>query len=276
METEQRLEQNGDLNYSLEQQLSRKLEEQGVRAMRMDNLEAIPNGSSQLVVTTTICPLYELGNLRDSRLMTTGTVEKSRVSEKWIQGVRVNQSLQEIIGRSGRNMKVIFTFADLGVIHNSPSESDLAALDYHESQYRLAAERDLGSRGINWELIRYSDISPEFPRFISVGGGESQVDPKEIANQLAQELRDQVSFDSSVINSETGMLNKAGRRIVTSMVQSLGAELTRGLLLQYGTFDAMSTQEQALNVYYERGELLLNMTNLFEHKRRPRLDILCQ
>lgn len=273
------LHTSGERNITLgisEADFAGRLQQSGVAVHRLENLASLDISNGVLVATTTLCPHYAHGGLESSRLVEPPEgFFNSRVAIKWHEGLKVYKAIQGLLP-SGVKIKVLLTFADLGVIAGSGYENGRLenTLLYHEQLYRQAATMDLDHLGIEWEFQRYSDLKQDFPRTIGVGNGP-QADLAGAVPQVLERLNGLLCFDESVISPEGG-LSRRGRKIINSMVGSFGPELTAGFLQQYGTFDSLTTVEKGINIFFERGELLLNVTNLFPHKRRPRLDILCK
>lgn len=224
----------------------------GIPVKRAENLQILPVGRN-LVVTTTLCPLYAPGPLRGSKLLMPPLgLYDSRVRGKWSKGTETFAAIKRVVDQIGGTMRIMFTFADRGVIVNDPTTEDPTALVYHQQIYWQEALNDLRDLGISWEMQRYSDLIGDFPQF---------VDPSD-SNEI----------DISRILPD---YNKKARKIINPMLQQFGPAITYGLLQTYGTFDAITSKPNTLNLYFERGELLLNVTNLFPHKNYPRVDILC-
>jgi glycine cleavage system regulatory protein len=264
-----------DLNH-IEGQIINRLRGANLHIKRYENLGDIDVSNGNIVVTSTFCPLYTHGSLEESALITPpATIEDSRVSGKWEAALQVFNGINKITQEQGLSVHGIFTFADAGVIVAQESDLDQGVLQYHENLYQNGIDTQMGGFGLTYDFQCYSDLIPDFPAvFRSRNNRDIESYPK-LATEIARELGNDVIFAKSVINDETGTINRSGKKIIVSMLKTLGPDLTIGLLRQYGSFDAMTTKEGALNVFYERGQLLLNVTNLFEHKRNPRLDIVC-
>lgn len=263
----------------------------GVWVRKTDNVHLLDGQSDRsLIITMSICPLYEMGNLGDSHLMASpARLEHSRVAEKWRAGIKAIEAVKKTCTQRGQDVSVVLTLADLGVISRDPEREDPSVLDYHNEVYQEAAGRDLKERlGVSVETRRYSDLVPSHPRFIPATEhvlflSQDQVSYE--AEQLIQELaRSGIQFDPALIDVDTGVINKRARRIVEGLMRLKGnpsengysIELARGLMSQYGAFDAKTSRPDGLNLFIERESagLLLQVTDLFAHSRAPRVDIL--
>lgn len=272
----------------------------GLRIRKSDNLFLLDRlARDPLIVTMTLCPLYAVSSLSESRLIKTpDTIEQSRVVEKWRVGTRVFKAIAEACSKKGIGTEAVLTFADVGVITKESSEEDVSLLAYHERLYRDAAERDLrGVLGIQYSFQRYSDIHPEFPQFIRATSARSarihmeqgistrallrentglRSEVAELMNRLHQKG---MVFDPSIYDKQTGYLSGRTEEFVVSLMRQLGSgfDLTEGLMRQYGTFDAHTTLPGELNIFIERepAALLLQLTDIFPHRQNPRVDIIC-
>lgn len=266
------------------------LKEDGVWVRKTDNIHLLDGQNDQnLTITMTLCPLYEIGSLSDSHLMAPpARIEQSRVAEKWKTGIRAVESIQRTNTQRGQSVNVALTFADLGTISRNPGAEEPAVLDYHFQVYRDAAERELGERGISFELGRYSDLAASHPRFIPASEQVLFLSPNQVSAEADEMIRRLaglgVQFDPSSVDVEGGVMTKRARRIIEGLMRIKGnpeengysIELAEGLIAQYGIFDAQTSRPDGLNLFIERESagLLLQVTDLFAHSRAPRVDIL--
>jgi hypothetical protein len=266
------------------------LKSDGVWVRKTDNIHLLDGQSSgPLVVTMSLCPLYEVGNLSDSHLMSSpARIEDSRVSPKWTAGINAIESIQHTSAQRGQDVEVVLTFADRGTISRDPEREDPEILDHHFHVYQQAAEIELGEKGIRYQLQRYSNIFPEHPMFIPASEKVIYLSPDQVsaeADLLVQRLAEAgVVFEPSVVDISTATMSKKARKIIEGLMRLKGnpdeigyaIELAEGFIYQYGAFDSRTTRPDALNLFIERESagLLLQLTDLFAHSRAPRVDIL--
>lgn len=267
------------------------LKQANVSVKKADNIYLLDLITDEpLMVTMTLCPLYEVGKLSQSCLMThPASIQQSRVAEKWSAGVRALEVIQNTCVQKGQNIEAILTFADLGVISGNPENENALLLDYHQQVYQNAAQIDLGERlGINYSMQKYSDLVSMHPRFVSAGEqivymneDQAKVEVKELLQRLAILG---LKFNSNLIDLENMLIDKRAMRIIRGLMRTkddiaeatYNINLAQGLIYQYGRFDALTTHPGALNLFIERESsgLLLQVTDLFEHSRNPRIDII--
>lgn len=261
----------------LSNKLPEALKGADIPVSRINNLDLVDVLDGVLNLTMTLCPLYQVGPIESSRLlgMSDASIEASRVAKKWSLGTRVIEVVQEIT-QGEFDVRPIFTFADRGIISPADDPEIISVLDHHAEVYFQAITEEMLRLGIDsWEFYRYRELSPGFPLLFITGESLESGRPSELARRLAEDCRGRIAFDSTVFNFNTGTFNKRkGRKIVDSLFNAFGYGLTRDLLLQYGSFDAQTSLPDGLNFYFERGPLLLNVTNLFPHKHYPRIDVL--
>lgn len=239
--------------------------------LRRNHLESIREHNGRLRANITLCPLYAQGSMEQSILLDSpNAVEESRVAGKWHAGIAMIGAIQERLEQVGYSLHVVFTFADLGVLVHQNFDEAMPLLDRHRTQYETSAQSALENSGVTWEFQSYSQMGIEFPQFTDPNAGEAAEgnSRREIVDRLAREVAQYNVLDEGVI----ARFNKKVRPIVTSMLNAFGYDLARLFLLQYGTFDAITSRPGDLNCYFERGELLLNMTNLFPHGNDPEIS----
>lgn len=267
------------------------LKQANVSVKKADNVYLLDLTTDEpLTVTMTLCPLYEVGKLSQSCLMTyPASIQQSRVAEKWSAGVRALEVIQNTCVQKGQNIEAILTFADLGVISGNPENENALLLDYHHQVYQNAAQIDLRERlSINYSMQKYSDLVSMHPRFVSAGEqivyiNEDQV--KVEVKELLQRLADLgLKFNLNLVDLENMLIDKRAMKIIRGLMRTkddiaeatYNINLAQGLIYQYGRFDALTTRPDALNLFIERESsgLLLQVTDLFEHARSPRIDII--
>jgi len=244
------------------------------------HLEKVYVLGDQLPMNVTLCPLYVQGY--DSALIDPSCVgnpiEASRVGGKWTAMVETVLAVQKYLNKaqSGVIPSVNLTFADAGVLTKNPTSEDIDVLMRNEDAYRQAAGI-FTEKGIPWSLSRYSNMPIEFPRFVPAMQPDEEIRPSaaKVHDLVAKLISDGIIFDESVINPETGSLRKNPKQIVSSMIKSYGQDATEWLIRQYWLFDGHESRKNRLNLYFERGELLLRLGNLFTHGvHYPRIDII--
>lgn len=267
--TEQSVQVHSEIGQAVEQAFSLV---PGVQ--RLVGMESLHVEDNRLRMNVTLCPLYAQGTMEESTLIDSpDAVRESRVAGKWQTGIEVVRTVEQTLAASDINLHVQFTFADLGVILNSPTDEDRERLALHRNLYEQAAQEALEPLGVTWSFQSYSEMEVSFPQFISPSSDKLITGSRrDVVDALVREASESVPFDTTAMNR----FNKKIRPIVTSMVNAFGIDLSRLFLLQYGTFDAVTSRPGDLNCYFERGELLLNVTNLFPHGNDPersRVDI---
>lgn len=244
------------------------LRSSGIIVPKADNLHHLDRQTGELVITATFCPLYENGPLSQSKLLTPpGQINDSRVTAKWVTLNKAFDVVVDTAGKFNREVRGIFTFADSGVISRDPQNEDLSLLSYHEQLYQQAFARNLR---FPYAIQRYSDLMPEFPRLIASSDShpEGDITPEYLQNQ-GVEFGEEVTRENEFMGRYSKLVDKLRRNYDNSLLI--------GLIRQYGIFDRLTTRPEALNFYIERESagLLLQLTDLFAHSRRPRIDIIC-
>lgn len=243
--------------------------------LRQNHLESINDHNGKVRMNITLCPLYAQGSMEQSILLDSpNAVEESRVAGKWQAGIAMISAIQERLEQVGYGLHVVFTFADLGVLVHQNFDEAMPLLDRHRTQYETLAQSALENTGVTWEFQSYSQMEIKFPQFIDPNAGEAAEgnSRREIVDRLAREVAQYNVLDEGAM----ARFNKKVRPIITSLINAFGYDLARLFLLQYGTFDALTSRPGDINCYLERGELLLNVTNLFPHgndRNRSRIDI---
>lgn len=265
------------------QQVVRDLKSQIIHVEKTNKLGKFDSMSGDhLDITMTLCPLYELGSLSGSRLLlpqpdlsSTEVIERSRVSVKWRTGIAALRSIQKTASRSKfkYSISALIAFADRGVITGNPEQESPQVLLAHERIYRAALQETLGDI-MDFRFFRYSDIAPDFPQFVIDTDAQpvSRTDDRQVEIDRAANLINRLVQSGMSINQEVS------KRRVAELIQQIGSvSLTEALMRQYATFDARTTQVNAINLFIERrpASLLLQVTDLFPHGQHPRIDILC-
>jgi hypothetical protein len=240
---------------------------------RASGLEGLVVVNGILRINTTLCPLYQQGSLNESQLLVGGTIAESRVANKWNSFVLMSRDVLGVASEFGIGVDATLTYADLGVISTNPDESvDRGAIEHGWQQYRDAARYELPEE-LSTRFQRYSQIG-SMPQFVRPSG-ESSNWTSEVEGRVVRQLAEnQVTF-SPRVSGLLGGINRRGRKILRSLVNDFGEPIATGLLLQYGKFDSITSDPGSLNLFFERGELLLNVSNLFPHGEYPRVDVKC-
>lgn len=250
--------------------LSDNIRSAGLNVRKIGNLDRVSFLASPEICIT-LCPLYGQGPLEESTLIAPPErMEESRVYNKWQSAMSLVETFKNGLSQFMITPRVVFTFADLGVISRTQDERTNELLAYSEQLYTNAARDRLGIMGVEFDFLKYSDLRSDFPRFIAPGGN---------MDGLFRSKKD----ISEKMDAMIGRLNQSGiefadnfdRKTIEKMMTSLGVKVTEGLLAQYGTFDAITTRDGKINAFFERSGLLLQVTDLFPHRDRPRIDILC-
>lgn len=242
----------------------------GLNVRKIGNLSSV-NFLDNPEIHITLCPLYGQGPLEKSNLIVPPErMEESRVYSKWQSAMSLVETVRNDLSQFMISPKVVFTFADLGVISRIQDETADQLLNYSEQLYVAAARDRLETLGVEFDFLRYSDLKNDFPRFIMPGGNmdnsfRSKRDIVEKMDAMIERLE-----QSGVVFADN-----FDRKIIEKMMLEFGVKITEGLLAQYGIFDALTSGDNNINAYFERSGLLLRVTDLFPHRERPRIDILC-
>jgi hypothetical protein len=259
-----------------------RLHARSLDVQRIDNLDRVNWSADMITMTITLCPLYDDSEINDSGLIIHPTpIYKSRVHGKLVDGLKSVEALKETMTQFGKSLHVIWTFADVGVLLGSiPNGSEEKTLNQHAYLYRRAIREAPEMEGVSSDFHRYSSLEDQaLPRFMRVGGRNQE------AHSLFEDLGGNRSiylsseyFSDDILQNESQQNlqpNGKGSKILRSLIDAFGYETARNFLIQYGFYDSLSSLPDSLNFYFERSTLLLNVTNLFTHKKYPRIDILC-
>lgn len=137
-----------------------------------------PIQGNEVNVMMAVCPLYAPGNLSSNSLLKPPMgIEESRVSLKLSRYKSVLSAMQKSLKPNLGKVKLTVVFADKGVLMSSvPQESDVEALDYHQSLYLANLGAYCEVEGIEMaNFTSQSALSVDFPSFVSLGGGAQEV-----------------------------------------------------------------------------------------------------
>lgn len=250
--------------------------------LRFENLQGLKIVDDVVRVNITLCPLYTGKTLEDSDLLPSGTsltgMRQSRVYNKLLDGFTFIQSLKESLRPIDTKIFVQFTFADTGVLLNhEPGTRDERNILHHLWLYRKAIRDSTIMKDVHWDLTCYSKHNDRvLPKFLRQKPVSARTLARRLFTDLTQPVLSLGCFDSSMVNKQTHSINKSGAAIIASLVDAFGRDTARALIIQYGFYDAITAGPDDLNLFFERGPLLLNLTDLFPHKNYPRVDILCR
>lgn len=268
------------VNGILERALISGLKRSSLEIHRVDNLQKLKAVAGAIGVNITLCPLYIGKTIGDSDLLASGTsmaeMRQSRVYNKLMDCFACIQSIKENVNPIDTEIDVHFTFADTGIfLGHQPETKDEKSILHHLWLYRKAIRESAVMKDVHWNLTSYSKLNNKvMPKFLFQESANSTTQARRLFSELTRPALSIECFDHSIINKRTHLINKSGAAIIAALIDAFGHDTARALIIQYGFYDAITTGPHDLNLFFERGPLLLNLTNLFPHKKYPRVDIL--
>jgi hypothetical protein len=274
--------------WRLSQRVPLALKERGVQGKYL-NLHRLDQAGQVVTATFTLCPLYERGTtLQQSSLQQeAASIETSRVAQKWDTFLQIVTALQQECLVGGKELHLILSFADRGIITPIELENTQSVLQNHLNAYRNSIEQNFAETGLSYTFQTYGELLPEFPLFILPA--ENEVSFSE--DQLAVELNDAIErlAQTGITLANTASIKDA-KAILRTLAQTIrpggkyrqtrityNFPLAEGLIRQYAQFDAATTLPDALNIFIERdaASVLLQISKLFTYGQNPIANIIC-